>query len=227
MRSGELNRLAGSPVRQSDIFRGLASLFLLLWAFTAPAQCRAAGLEVTPVFGYTFGGGFENSVTGEDLNFAEAQSYGLILDLPDRATEGGSYELLYLRQPTRLKGDSSLFSPASRFDVDIDYLHIGGTYDLAGERVNPYVAAGIGLTRMTPERGDAETRFSFSIGGGVKIPLTQHIGLRFEGRGFGTLFNGRGSIFCTNSGDSSSCELQVDGDLLWQFTTFGGIVLRF
>ena len=35
----------------------------------------------------------------------------------------------------------------------------------------------------------AENKFSGSIGGGVKIFLTDNIGLRFEGRGFWTLLD--------------------------------------
>ena len=201
----------------------VAGLFLLLWAILSPHPAAAEGLEVTPILGYSFGGDFDNSRTGETVNFAESESYGLILSLPDQSKYGGFYELLYLRQPTRLKEADSLFSSASKLDVDINYLHLGGSYSPLNQTVNPYVAAGIGLTHMRPEQGEAETRFSFSVGGGIKVPLTERIGLRLEGRGFATLFNGRGTIFCNDD----RCDLHVHGDLLWQFTTFGGIVFRF
>ena len=77
------------------------------------------------------------------------------------------------------------------------------------------------MTYLRPERGDSEARFSFNLGGGVKIPLTEHVGLRFEGRALGTLFNGSGSVFC--GGDS--CAISVKGDLFWQFTAFTGVVI--
>ena len=202
---------------------GLTGLALLAVTILTPASGWSAEFEMTPIVGYTFGGGFENSVNGEELNFAETESYGFVLDLEDKTKPGGNYELLFLRQPTHLRVDNSAFSGDSKFDVDINYLHLGGSYGQIDTTLNPYVAAGIGLTHMDPERGDAETRFSFSIGGGVKIPLTRRIALRLEGRGFATLFNGQGSIFCVEN----SCEIQVRGDLLWQFTTFSGIVMRF
>ena len=76
---------------------------------------------------------------------------------------------------------------------------------------------------MSPERGNTETKFSFSLGGGIKIPLTEHIGLRVEGRGFGTMFDENSSLFCVNN----RCAVRVEGDVIWQFTGFAGVVFSF
>jgi len=205
------------------LLSGLAVFFLVFCAILAPDLARAENFEVTPILGYTFGGDFEDSLSSQSLHLGEGESYGLILGMKDRTKAGGMYELLYQRQSTRIRSQGTRFSGDDILDVAIDYFHLGGTYGVKGEAINPYAAAGVGLTHMVPERGDAETRFSFSIGGGVKVPLSERVGLRFEGRGFATVFDGRGTIFCADN----ACEIRVAGDLMWQFTAFSGIVFSF
>ena len=205
----------------TSIYAGL--LLILLASLYAPAQVWAGDLEITPIIGYVFGGGFEDSANGNRLDLADTENYGIILSLRDKSKPGGFYELLYSHQSTYLKGDGTVLSGDSRLHIDIDTIQIGGTYGTEGENVNPFVAAGVGVTHMSPEQGDAETRFSFSLGAGVKVPLSENIGLRIEGRGFATVFDGSGSLFCSNG----SCEIQAQGDTMWQFSAFSGVAFSF
>jgi len=207
----------------ASLLKGLVLFLVLQVPLYAPAKAHADDLEITPIGGYTFGGGFEDSANGNSLDLADTESYGIILSLRDRSKPSGFYELLYSHQSTYLKGDGMVFSGSPRLDLEIDTIQLGGTYGTEGERVNPFVAAGIGVTHMSPEQGDAETWFSFSLGAGVKVPITQHIGLRFEGRGFATVLDGGGSIFCSNG----RCVIQAEGDLMWQFSAFSGVVFSF
>lgn len=199
---------------------------LLVFTVCLPFKVSAAEVEVTPIIGYAFGGSFEGTVNETDLDFADACNFGFIIGLKDTNKSGGAYyELLYSRQSTHLKNSFYLMPPEnpSNIDFDVNYLHIGGRYGTEGKRINPYVAAGIGATYFDPEQGDSETKFSFSIGAGAIVPLTERLKLRFEGRGFGTVFNGRGAIFC----DNNNCLVHVSGDLLWQFSAFTGVVFSF
>jgi len=207
----------------TSLLKGLGFILILLGSLYAPTKADAGDLEITPLVGYLFGGGFENSANGNRLDLADTENYGVILSLRDKSTPGGFYELLYSHQSTYLKGDGTVFSGAPRLEIDFDTIQLGGTYGTEGEAVNPFVAAGVGVTHMSPEQGDAETRFSFSLGAGVKIPVTKNIGLRFEGRGFATLFDGNAAIFCSNG----SCAVQVQGNPMWQFTAFSGVVISF
>jgi opacity protein-like surface antigen len=70
---------------------------------------------------------------------------------------------------------------------------------------------------------DSVTKFSLGLGGGAKILITDHIGLRLEGRWFGTFFDGSGSAFCT----SGQCLINVQGDVFSQFVANAGIVIGF
>ena len=51
---------------------------------------------------------------------------------------------------------------------------------------------------MSPSVSDlsSETRLSLNAGIGYMIPLGKHFGIRFEARGYATLLNNNGGIFC-------------------------------
>jgi hypothetical protein len=141
--------------------------------------------------------------------------------------EGGEpwIELYYSRQQTKLRADQGPFVSNPLFDVNVEYFHIGGTYGQATGKVKPFVVGTFGATRMTPT-GDglhAETKFSLSLGGGVKLYLTEHVGIRLDARWFGTFFNGSGSAFCSGG----ACLINVQGDVLSQYTANAGVVLAF
>ena len=202
----------------------LTVLFFISTLIFTSGVGQAADFEITPTFGYTLGGKLKDSDTDESLKFDDSASYGFILGLRDESKAGGAfYEILYSHQSTNLKVDDGLFSSEQRFDVDVNYLHIGGRYGPEGATFNPYVVAGVGVAYFDPKHGDSETKFSFSIGGGVNVPLSEHIGLRFEGRGFGSVFENNSSIFCNNN----QCLIKTKGDVLWQFTGFSGVVFSF
>jgi len=109
------------------------------------------------------------------------------------------------------------------FDIDINYIHLGGTYDTKYENIHPYVAGGLGLAHMSPDGGDAETKFSFSLAGGTKWFFAEHIGIRLEGRGFGTFMGGSNKVFCRDDNFS----VITGGDLFWQFAIYSGLIIEF
>jgi opacity protein-like surface antigen len=201
-----------------------AALIVLL----LPVSAIAADIEVTPFAGYTMGGEFTDAVTGKPLTFDDTSSYGIMVDIKQSVDkEGGEpwIELYYSRQQTKLRANEGPFFGNPLFDVNIEYFHLGGTYGQATGKVKPFVVGTFGATRMTPT-GDglhAETKFSISLGGGVKLYLTERVGIRLEGRWFGTLFNGSGSAFCSGG----ACLINVQGDVLSQYTANAGVVLAF
>ena len=180
-----------------------------------------AGVELTPFAGYTFGGSFEEVDTFTGLDVKESESYGIIIDVPNGYDT--QFQFFFSHQPTLLKISDGPFSGDPLFDLDIEYFHFGGTYAPNNDNLNFYVSGGVGLTHISPESGDSETNFSLSLGAGFKLFLTDHLGLRIEGRGFGTYYNGSNSIFCNNG----NCTIWISGDMLWQFTVFSGLILRF
>lgn len=201
-------------------FRLVLPLVAFLVLF--PAAARADwGVELTPFAGFRFGGSFEDNTTGLDLDVDEGESFGLILGL--QATQESDYELFYSFQKTELKGEGVL-SGEPLFDLDIHYLHLGGTYLFQGERVRPFISGGLGLTYFSPNGPglDSEIDFSLSLGGGVKIPISKKVGLRLEGRGFLTILPENTDIFCVSSG-GAACAVRVQGDVFGQVELLAGI----
>lgn len=196
---------------------------MVCMAAVVPGVALAADYEITPILGYTLGGEFEDSVTGTTLNVDDNPNYGIILDI--NTTPDAQIELYYSIQPTQLKADSGLFVGNPQFDLDIHYIHLGGTYGVGTEKVKPYVVATVGATYMDPKGAgyDSDTRFSMSLGGGVKYFLTDHIGLRLEARGFGTYFGDNAAAFCING----TCAITLQGNLFLQFMATAGMIIAF
>jgi opacity protein-like surface antigen len=211
-----------SPI-EIPVFRSFRLLFPLLALLALlPTPARAdLGVELTPFAGFRFGGGFTDNATGLDLDVDEGESFGLILGVP--ATPDTQYELFYSFQKTSLQGEG-LFANDPLFDLDIHYLHIGGTYLFPGERVRPFIGGGLGLTLFSPDGPglDSEVYFSFSLGVGAKIPLSKRVGLRLEGRGFLTILPDETDIFCVSSG-GAACNVRVQGDVFGQVELLAGI----
>lgn len=198
----------------------LAALLLSMALFPGEAGAEW-GLEITPYAGYAIGGNFEDNTTGATLDVKEGGSFGLVLGLPD--TPDTRYELFYGFQKTKVTGGGT-FGGETLFDLDIHYLHLGGVYMFPAEKVRPFLSGGLGATHFVPHGSgmNSKTYFSLSLGGGVKIPITGHVGLRFEGRGFLTILPDTTQIFCVSSG-GAACAVNVQGDVLGQILLMAGI----
>jgi len=195
---------------------------LLLSSVLFPAGAGAEwGVEITPYAGYAFGGSFEDNTTGASLDVKESGAFGLVLDYPD--TPETQYELFYGFQRTEVTGGGTL-GGGTLFDLDIHCLPLGGTYMFPGEKVRPYIAGGLGATHFVPHGSglNQKTYFSISLGGGVKIPISGNVGLRFEGRGFMTILPDSTEIFCVSSG-GAACNVKVQGDVFGQILLTAGI----
>ena len=197
---------------------------IMLIAAAAPGYVFASDFEITPFIGYTWGGEFTEETTGNKLTVNENSNYGIMLDF--KQTDETQIELYYSHQPTKLESKASgFYSGTPLFDLDIDYFHIGGTALMGEGKVRPFVVGTLGATYMAPkgEGLDSVTKFSLSLGGGAKILITDHIGLRLEGRWFGTFFDGSGSAFCS----SGQCLIKVQGDVFSQFVANAGVIIGF
>jgi hypothetical protein len=102
--------------------------------------------QVVPQAGFRLGGKFVDAETDAGLDLADAGSFGVGLEWRV-GNENRWWQLWYSRQGSEVKTqDGSV-------DVDVEYLHVGGTAPIDDEgKVHSYVAAGIGATRI-PRRG--------------------------------------------------------------------------
>jgi opacity protein-like surface antigen len=202
--------------------RALPALSLCLLLMSAAAAADEPVFRIAPHVGGRAGGGFEDSDSGDDRDLEESGSLALALEL--RHGPGTWWQLWYSRQ------ESEIVEPAGKLDVDVEYLHVGGTAPISeGERVNSFVSGGLGATRFSPGASgyDDETRFSLSLGVGLEIPFSERAALRLEARGYMTLMDSDSAVFCRTGGEENFCRIIASGSSLLQFELLAGLAFAF
>jgi hypothetical protein len=206
----------------NNLYQAIIVAALLMIALI-PSTTNAEGLDVVVFTGLRGGGEFEVVDTGTELKLKEAQTLGIVVD---KKTKKGTYwEFYYSRQPTKLTtGDP--FSSGSLFDVDVEYLHFGGKSYINKDN-GTFLVGTIGATHFDPKTSgfDSETKFSLGLGTGIEFGGDSNIGLRLEGRAFGTFLDSSGAIFC--GGSSGGCTIITTSSVLWQLELNVGLVFRF
>jgi hypothetical protein len=201
-----------------------AGVFTVLAATSAQAaepERHGNEFEITPFVGHMFGGKFEDPLDQSDRDVDADTNFGFIAN----ATAGDSsrhYELIYSRQSTQVDGVTPL-------DLDVQYLHIGGIVSNPdATRVIPYFGLTVGATQFSPGGSgfSDETKLSFSVGTGVRVPITDHIGVRFDARAFITLLESSGEIFCVSSA-GATCRISAQSDTFVQYAAALGLIIGF
>ncbi len=184
-------------------------------------------VEITPLLGYRGGGEFIDTETGQKHTINSSEAYGLIIGFPYQ--RGEQIEIYYSHQSSDLNSVNIDIPAVTTGNTDIplsiDYLHIGGTTPIYDEEnLKTFLSGGLGFTYLSPDlRGlQSDLRASFSIGIGLKWPVTKNMALRLETRGLATLFNSNAALFC-----NGGCSLTVNGSLFFQAEVFAGLAVRF
>jgi opacity protein-like surface antigen len=161
--------------------------------------------------------------TGSSVSLADHGAFAFTADL--RADEGSQYELFYSREATDLRGNADV----PRTKVTVEYLHLGGTLLLDDEpKIKPYIVGGLGIARFTPgAEGNTDTRFSASLGLGLRWPVSRHFSVRLEGRGFVTLVNPDTAVFCRSDQNGLLCRIHGSGQTFFQGEFLAGAAWAF
>lgn len=182
--------------------------------------------EIIPLLGFRGGGEFIDTATNKKHILESSKVYGLILSFPYE--RGKNIEVYYSHQSTKLNA-ITIAPPVPNSFADIpltiDYLHIGGTAPISEQgKLKTFVSGGLGFTYSSPDFSGAQSdlRASFSLGVGLKWPLTDRLSLRLETRGLMTLYNNNSAIFC-----NGGCTISVNGNLFMQAEVFAGVGFRF
>lgn len=148
--------------------------------------------ELTPFAGYRWGGTIfatQSFVFDQDVEVESSPSFGVGLGIP-LGDSGLKLELLANRQSSELVVDRGIFEPEGEVaDIDVTYLHAGVQIPFARSRnAMPYVVVSGGIANLDPQLSGirAENRFSASAGVGIKLPMSEFLSLRLEGRGYYT-----------------------------------------
>jgi opacity protein-like surface antigen len=198
--------------------RSLVFLAALLHLQTSLAQ--AGSYEITPFIGWRTSSSLEEESTGASIDLKETRSFGIILSM--RQKQDSNYDFLFSRQITELQSSTT---PANTTSLRFDYYHFGGSVFYHHDNLHPFISGGLGATHISPANDafSSDTLFSLSLGGGLKFPISQNVGLRLEVRGYGTVSDGSGSILCANG----ACVAKFTGSLFVQVEASAGLSIAF
>ena len=192
---------------------------IFAWLFASLLSSQAQVFELSPFFGYRFGGSVKTS-DGEDTCLDPGRAYGVALDFAPQASDL-KLELFWSRQDTGF--DSGGFEGFNHIHLSIDEFQFGGVYEAGQGRLRETVTALVGATLFSSDAGDREARFSFGIGVGVKYYLLKHLALRADLRGYGTVVEADAAFISSGGG----AVAYFSGDAIWQGEIAGGISLSF
>jgi len=207
----------------------LVGFVLALGTMGSAAQTIPRDSDVTLYGSYRDGGSFADAVSNQSLRLHGSSAWALSYD---RGLDGRRQLQFYLAyQNTRLElkaaaGTSPPANPApAALSMRVVYLQFGGTNYFDGTiGQGPYVVGGIGASLFQPGSsgyGDV-VRPSMNLGIGYQAALGERLALRLEARGYVTLVNSSGGLFC-----SGGCVLKIKADTVSQGEAQLGLAYRF
>lgn len=204
-----------------------ARILILLGALLAASPACANELpfmQLAVHAGYRAGGGLEDSVSGDSNDLDAGASHALALEFRYGRGDDRYLQLWYSRQ------NSGVDDAGGTRDVDVEYLHFGGTVPIGDyEKAQGYLALGLGATRFSASGADtnALTRFSGSLGLGIAMPVSAHAAFRLEARGYVTLVDSNTSIFCRSDNGTGFCHIVASGSTIVQAEVLAGFAVSF
>lgn len=202
----------------------MKKITILAGILFASTMLFAQSIELTPLLGY--------SISGKVNNY-----YG-VYDVKDDASFGGMLsveiddmtfvELSYLRTNTDLYAQPYR-NDLSVVGLGVEQYQIGGLREFKDGKVVPFGKFMLGTTRyvQTTEGNSRYWLFSAGVGAGVKIFLTERIGLRLHTNLTLPMQFSGGGIFCGIGSSSSGCSTAVTFNVpLVHWELGGGLIIR-
>mgnify|MGYP000276776689 FL=1 len=201
--------------------RLLLSTIMLLAAVTF----SKAQVQVTAYTGYQFGSstnfyGYQNQGR---FKIKSSQDFGGMISLELRPSS--HVEVSYTYMGTYATIERGGYPANNLGDVDVHYYQIGGVQEsTVGENVDVFGTLSFGGTTFTPKNNfyetsggdryplDSKTYFSVGVGGGVKLWLSDVIGIRIQARMLMPVTWG-GFYFGTGGGGASVGSAMLSGDI--------------
>lgn len=206
--------------------RCLVPLALLALLAAVPARADGPRFELTPFGGYRMGGSFD--VEDEDGNdrsvdLDDGSSWGV--DLGIYRDQASFYELLYSTQDTSFDSTDPALDDV---DVTTQYYHVGGTVLFANEQwAVPWLSLTLGATEFSADGFDSETKFSMSLGGGLRLPFSDNFAATLGLRGYLTFIDSDTGLFCYSGPTTGGCLVKSSGSSYIQGEATVGLTLRF
>jgi len=216
-----------------------AALGALMILPASPVSAQDQRIEISGFGGYTFSEGIETdpgSLVGaviDEVNPTSGPSYGVGLDV--FVTDVASIGFRWGRQDSNLEVKGTTTRQVT--SMTLNHYHGVFTYHFgSSDTVQPFFFGGAGITDVS--FGDvmglpieADSRFSSTWGGGVKVFPTPRVGLNVTGRWTPTYIKSDpAGVYCSPYWSPyypGGCAVLSDPDYMNQFEITGGVSLRF
>lgn len=206
----------------------MKSRFILLLVLIISALSLRAQLEVTPTYGYYWGGRV-NFYEGE-FRMHDGQDFGLTVGVP--TVKGNTIELAW-----SYNNSTAEFFPYTSFGNEYKYSTGGFTtnYFLLGSvqqfetggKIEPFIGLSIGTSIYNYKNYSNVWRFAAGLSGGMKIYINDKIGIRLQGRMLMPMyFAGLGFYAGIGTGGVSSGLSLNTGALAIQGDVSAGLIFR-
>lgn len=208
---------------------------LMLHLLTLLTSARAQGqtepkflrFDVTPFFGYRTSMTFpvEPHVAGTTPQVVlEANpSYGFSFGI--RPREEDLVEVRWARQDSYLHAEGISPQPP-RQRVILDQFHGDFSHEPYIEYwpwwAKPYIVGSLGATHVSGDTSISFTRFSFGLGGGIRLYASRHFGFKIQAEWVPVFADPQAAFIC-----GGGCIVHVGGTLSSQGEVFIGPILRF
>lgn len=178
--------------------RYLFTSLVMAIVMVASIQVNAQKLELTPIIGYETGAKVNTSAGY--LRISDGMVYGGALNI---GLGGGRYaELSYTHMGSNLSLDGVVREDIC--DLAVDYYSIGALQEMMPDaKATPYGLFSLGVVNYRPTSGgySSENKMHVSLAGGLKIRLSERIGVRLQARLLMPLYYG-GAYFSVGTGGS-------------------------
>ena len=208
----------------------ILALALILISTAAWAQQR---FELMPFAGYRTSGSFDvTSLDISNVTIKDGFAYGLTLGF--RPNPRFQVEAMWSRVDSKVSA-KVVGASTTLFNLTEDQFHLNfySYFGYAEAKVRPFLLVGLGATILNPKPGErngvtidvpAESRFSWSIGGGLEAMFSESVGLRALAKWTPTYINTTSAIWVDWWGQAWIVPVSNYMNQ-WEFT--GGLVFRF
>jgi hypothetical protein len=192
------------------------------------SSSHARQIYISPMAGYTTAGSLElGEADLDDVKVDAGFTWGGQIGF--QSSPGFTFEASWMQQETQLvlERPSPISPEPVGIDLKVGQLHGNFLFEKIGygSTTHPYFLLGLGATFFDAgDDFDTESRFSFSIGAGVKIEASEKVGLKIQGKYNPTyLDEDWGSTWCD---PFYGCYQVADPDYLDQGEFAAGIVYK-
>ena len=209
------------------LWRVLPGIVLTLSGAAATAQTTQGAVTLSGA--YRGGGSFADATSGQTLRLDDSSAWAISYD---RDLDGSrqlqfyvSYQNTHLALDRASAGNPPAGVAPAPLPIKVIYFHVGGINYFDGPiGQGPYVVGGLGATLFAPGSSGTrdEVRPSLNLGIGYQATLGERVALRLETRGYVTVVNSSGGLFC-----SGGCVLKIKGDAVTQGEVQLGLSYRF